>query len=187
MASGFLVIIGLILELCGAIIATLDKIPILNKITGQICSFNHIDIGLKKLDPENYDIPLTDRTLDKSNKGFKEIMDIINKRFGPYDKEFDKMYFDYILKSKTIETSICVLILAKYDVHGRKDCEIQPTTRRDLLLRIDVWKERYLIVRGFFLVFLGTLTIIKYFRLGECSLGLKIARAHISLETNFFG
>lgn len=154
MVSECLVIIGLIFELSGAVIAILDKIPILNKMVGQICSFKHIDKGLEKLEWKTLDENLPGKFLRKNDEGFKEIFHIINKRFGPYPKDIDAIYFNPSSNQKTVETSIFNVIIVKFN--NCRKYEEYPTTRRDLLLRIDVWKERYLIVRGFILVFLGT-------------------------------
>ena len=153
--SNYLELLGISLEFLGALYAISNKFPILWKIIKKTWPFKQIDKGLEKLDPINYDIPLSDRRLDNSDEGFKEIFHIINERFGPYGKEFDTMYFTEKSRTRTKETSIYSLLLRKFN--NGINYDEYPTTRHDLLLRIDFWKERELVVRGFIFILLGVI------------------------------
>ena len=73
------------------------------------------------------------------------------------------MYFQLSPIGRTIETSICNLILLKFDENGRKVCECHPTTRRDLLRARDFWIERWLLRKGFIIIVFGVfLQLIGY-------------------------
>ena len=145
MVPNNLTIFNLFLMASGTLIAIFNKIPRLKNILDRISPFQQINEGLKKIDPLEYDIPPTDRTLKCTDKGFKELFDIINAEWGPYDLEYDIMYFQHI-PGRSKGTSRGNLILVKFD-NGIVDSK-HPTTRRDLLLAIEDERERQMQVIG---------------------------------------
>jgi len=155
MISPFFEFIGIFFQLFGAIYVISNKIQFLWNVVKKTYPFKQIDKGLEKLNWKTLDVKLPDVYLWNYDEGFKEIFNIINERFGPYPKDVDAIYFTPLYSGRTIETSIFSVVLVKFN--NGKEYEIYPTTRRDLLLRIDFWEERLLILIGFISIFFGTL------------------------------
>jgi len=156
-------IIGLSLQLMGALYAIIHNIPFLWNIIKQTYPFKQIEKGLEKLTHKTLDEKLKDVFLRNTDEGFKEIFNIINQKFGPYPEDINGIYFECTNKQRTVDTSSFRVVFVRYN-----DDNEYPTTRRDLLFWIDFWRERFLIVNGFKLVFFGTIfqvlsIIIQYF------------------------
>jgi len=143
--------LGEIFLLIGTFYAIMDKIPFLNKVIEKIYPFKQINKGIAKMTHKTIDEKAEDIFLVNSDEGFKEILYIINQKFGPYPDEIDGICFEYVHKQRTVNTSTFNVVLVRYN-----NDNFYPTTKRDLLLWIDAWKERFLIVNGFYIIILGT-------------------------------
>jgi len=155
-------LIGLLLQLSGAMYAIMNKFSIFNKLYENLYPFRQIKRGLEKLTHKTIDDKLKDNTLYEHDEGFKELKNIINKNYGPIPNDTYCMYFDYVHKQRTVETSTFNLILTR-------EKERIPVASREKIIRdINTWIDNYLVTTGFFLVFYGTLfqiigAIIQFF------------------------
>ena len=149
--NAILELTGMILEVFGGLIAIGDKIPILNKLIERRCPIKQINAGLDKLIHKTLDERPQDVQLHTTDEGFNEILSIINKSYGPYE-DIQLMVFQVTSAQRSVDVSNWDLVLA-----GKNGKSYYPSTKRDLLLRIDVWKDRYLIILGLKILLLGVI------------------------------
>lgn len=145
-------IIGMVFELIGAFIVVMDKIPILNKVSKQMYQFKQINKGLGKLTHKTLDEKSEDIILCESDEGFKEILSIINEKYGPYPDDIEMICFTYFSKQRTLGISQWSVQLV-----GKNNQRYYPTMMRELLHTIDVWKDMYFIYLGFKFFLVGIL------------------------------
>jgi len=155
-------LIGLLLQLSGAMYAILNKFSIFNELYENLYPFRQIKRGLEKLTHKTIDDKLTDNTLYEHDEGFKELINIINKNYGIFPNDIYCMYFDYVHKQRTVEASTFNLIIT------REKERIPVASRENILSDINTWIDRYLVTMGFYLIFYGTLfqiigAIIQFF------------------------
>jgi hypothetical protein len=146
--NAILELTGMIIEVCGGLVAIGDKIPILNRLIERRCPIKQINVGLEKLIQKTLDERPQDVQLHENDEGFNEILSIINEAYGQHD--------DIVLIVFTVHEAH-KLGTSRWDVvlTDKNNEQHTPSTMRDLLVRIDVWKDRYLIVLGLKILLLG--------------------------------
>jgi len=148
--NAILEITGMILEVFGGLVAIGDKLPIMNRLIERRCPIKQINAGLDKLVHKTLDVIPQNVQLREGDEGFNEILSIINESYGPYE-DIELMVFQVSSAQRSAGVSSWDLVLSG------KDGRYYPSTKRDLLLRIDVWKDRYLIVLGLKILLLGVI------------------------------
>ena len=139
---------GMILEVFGGLVAIGDKVPYFDKLIVRRCPIKQINAGLEKLKHKSLDVIPQDVQLRKEDEGFNEILSIINESYGPHENIVLIVFS--VHEASKLGTSRWDVVLT-----DKNNERYTPSTMRDLLVRIDVWKDRYLIVLGLKILLLG--------------------------------
>lgn len=140
---------GTLLELVGTSIAVLDQFSFTNKILLRVGPIKKVNVGLNRLTHKTIDEKPEDVQLRKTQEGFNETLKIIDKNYGPFKDDIHLIVFEFIEKQRTVETSRQRIVLA-----GEKN-KYYPATVQDFKYKVEIWKEKYWIMLGFKIIFIG--------------------------------